>query len=63
MCATVVSEIFAERWHEGFGEVGHYRIRPPVKPVTVGQLAGLEGTDTGPADRASTPIRPRCVPA
>jgi hypothetical protein len=23
-------------------DVGHYRIRPPVKPITVGQLAELE---------------------
>ena len=58
MCATVVSEMFAERLHVGVGTVGHYRIRPPVKPVTVGELAGLEGTGTGPADRPSTPVRP-----
>ena len=57
MCATVVSETFAERRHAGVGTVGHYRIRPPVKPVTVGELAGLEGTGSGPADRPSTPIR------
>lgn len=56
MCATVVSEIFAERRHAGVGEVGHYRIRPPVKPVTVGELAGLEGTGSGPADRPSMPV-------
>ncbi|MDE0457848.1 MAG: NAD(P)/FAD-dependent oxidoreductase, partial [Chromatiales bacterium] len=30
MCATVVSELFAERRHVGVGAVGHYRIRPPV---------------------------------
>ena len=56
MCATVVSELFAEHRHVGVGAVGHYRIRPPVKPVTVGELAGLEGTGSGPADRPSTPI-------
>ena len=39
----------------GVGAVGPYRIRPPVKPVTVGELAGLEGTGSGPADRRSTP--------
>ena len=59
MCATVVSEIFAERRHADVGEVGHYRIRPPVKPVTVGELAGLEGTGVAPVDRPSTPIRPK----
>ena len=56
MCGTVVSEMFAERRHADVGAVGHYRIRPPVKPVTVGELAGLEGTGSGPADRPSTPI-------
>ena len=45
-----------ERRHADVGAVGHYRIRPPVKPVTVGELAGLEGTGSGPADRPSTPI-------
>ena len=43
----------------GVEKVGHYRIRPPVKPLTVGELAALEGTGTVPADRASTPIRPK----
>ena len=59
MCATVVSEIFAGRRGAGTGAdagigtrigagvdvdtVGHYRIRPPVKPITVGELAALEG--------------------
>ena len=57
MCATVVSEMFAERRHAGVGEVGHYRIRPPVKPVTVGELAGLAGTGSSPVDRPRTPIR------
>ena len=28
----------------GAGAAGHYRIRPPVKPLTVGELAGLEST-------------------
>ena len=59
MCATVVSEMFAERRHVGVGAVGHYHIRPPVKPITVGELAGLEGTGSEPMDRPSTPIRPK----
>ena len=61
MCATVVSEVFAERRHAGVGTVGHYRIRPPVKPVTVGELAGLEGAGVAPVDHPSTPIRPKHV--
>ena len=59
MCATVVSEMFAERRHTGVGTVGHYRIRPPVKPLTVGELAALEGTCTAPVNRPSTPMRPK----
>ena len=59
MCATAVSEIFAARRHAATGAVGHYRIRPPVKPLTVGELAALEGTGAAPVDRAGTPIRPK----
>ena len=59
MCGALASEIFAERRRAGVGEVGHYRIRPPVKPLTVGELATLEGTGTAPVDPASTPIAPR----
>ena len=62
MCATAVSEMFAERRHAGVGAIGHYGIRPPVKPLTLGELAALEGTGTAPADRASTPIRPKGSP-
>ena len=63
MCATAVSEMFAERWHAGAGAVGHYRIRPPVKPLTVGEFAALEGTDTAPTARPSAPIRPKRIQA
>ena len=59
MCATMVSEMFAERRHADVGAVGHYRIRPPVKPVTVGELAGLEGTGSERVERPSTPVRPK----
>ena len=46
MCATVVSGVFAGRKGSGVdaGTVGHHRIRPPVKPLTVGELAALEST-------------------
>ena len=52
MCATVVSEIFAARRRTSVGRVGHYRIRPPVKPLTVGELAGLVGSDHCLSDSA-----------
>ena len=70
MCATMVSGMFAGR--RGVGPdagiaagagggaraVGHCRIRPPVKPLTVGELAALEGTGAAPAGGAGTPVRP-----
>ena len=59
MCGTLASEIFAERRHARVGEIGHYRIRPPIKPLTLGELATLEGTGTPPANRAITPMRPK----
>ena len=52
MCATAVSEIFAARRQLDVGVIGHYRIRPPVKPLNVGELAGLEDTGTESADGA-----------
>jgi hypothetical protein len=29
----------------GPGEVGYYRLRPPVKPITVAELASLPQSD------------------
>ena len=63
MCAAVVSEMFAGRRNVGVGEVGHYRIRPPVKPVTVGELARLEGMGSSPVVQPHTPFRPTRVGA
>ncbi len=42
MCGPTVSELFAEMQDRTVASVGYYRIRPPLKPVTVGELAGLE---------------------
>jgi NADPH-dependent 2,4-dienoyl-CoA reductase/sulfur reductase-like enzyme len=41
-CGVTVSRLIAEHHGLAMDEVGHYRIRPPVKPITVGQLAELE---------------------
>ena len=56
MCATLVSEIFAKRRRTSVGEVGHYRIRPPVKPLSVSELAALVSCRLMPA-RTPTPVR------
>ncbi len=42
MCGPTVSELFAEAQDRNAASVGYYRIRPPLKPVTVGELAGLK---------------------
>lgn len=41
MCGTVVSEILAEALGQSVAETGHYRIRPPIKPLSIGEAAGL----------------------
>jgi NADPH-dependent 2,4-dienoyl-CoA reductase/sulfur reductase-like enzyme len=39
-CGLSVTEIIAEHRKVGAAQVGYYRIRPPLKPVTLGQMAG-----------------------
>jgi len=45
MCGPVVSELIAAARGVGLEEVGYYRIRPPLKPVSVGELAGVSLDD------------------
>lgn len=40
LCGLTVSELIAEARGVPVAEVGYYRIRPPIKPVTLGELAG-----------------------
>jgi hypothetical protein len=40
MCGLTVTEIIAHARNVAPETVGYYRIRPPIKPVTLGQLAG-----------------------
>jgi len=42
LCGLTVVELIAECRGLPISEVGYYRIRPPVKPVTVGDLATLD---------------------
>jgi NADPH-dependent 2,4-dienoyl-CoA reductase/sulfur reductase-like enzyme len=39
-CGLSVTEIIAEHRNVAASEVGYYRIRPPLKPITLGQMAG-----------------------
>ena len=45
MCGLTVSEIIADERGVGAEEVGYYRIRPPLKPMTIGELASFERMD------------------
>jgi hypothetical protein len=45
MCGLTVTELIAEARGVTPQEVGYYRIRPPVKPVTVAELAALPKDD------------------
>ena len=40
-CALTVSQLMAQAHGVSVGEIGHYRIRPPIRPITVGQLADM----------------------
>ncbi|TDV38049.1 NADPH-dependent 2,4-dienoyl-CoA reductase/sulfur reductase-like enzyme [Paraburkholderia caballeronis] len=41
MCGLTVAEVIADERKVSPAEVGYYRIRPPIKPITLGQLAGI----------------------
>ena len=43
VCGLTVVELIAECRGVPVSEVGYYRIRSPIKPVTVGDIADLEG--------------------
>ncbi|CAB3808210.1 Hydrogen cyanide synthase subunit HcnB [Paraburkholderia caffeinitolerans] len=38
-CGTTVGELIAEVQQRDVADVGHYRIRAPIKPITVGEMA------------------------
>ena len=44
-CGLTVSEIIAAARGLSPAEVGYYRIRPPIKPITLGELAELPSDD------------------
>ncbi len=45
LCGLTVTELIAEARGVTPQEVGYYRIRPPVKPITVSELAALPKTE------------------
>lgn len=44
-CGLTVTELMARERGETVQAIGHYRLRPPVKPITLGALAQLPVTD------------------
>jgi octopine oxidase subunit A len=43
MCGLTVAEVIAAQRGVEVSEVGYFRIRPPIKPLTIGELATLDG--------------------
>jgi bacterioferritin-associated ferredoxin len=46
LCGLTATELIADERGTAPGVVGHYRIRPPVKPVSLGELAAMPAGDT-----------------
>jgi bacterioferritin-associated ferredoxin len=46
LCGLTVTEIIATERKVSPQEVGYYRLRPPVKPITVAELAALPKTES-----------------
>jgi bacterioferritin-associated ferredoxin len=44
-CGYTIAHILAEKQHRPVADVGYYRIRPPLKPLTLGELASLDTGD------------------
>ena len=45
ICGPVVSQLMAAEHNTGVDAAGYYRIRPPLKPITVGEMAGAGRTE------------------
>ena len=43
MCGLAVAEIIADERGLAVEDIGSFRIRPPIKPLTLGELAAMEG--------------------
>jgi hypothetical protein len=45
MCGLTVTEILGDAHDRSPAAIGHFRLRPPVKPITVAELATLPKDD------------------
>ncbi|ATJ84342.1 NAD(P)/FAD-dependent oxidoreductase [Halomonas beimenensis] len=46
LCGLTVSQVIADQCNEPVAAVGYYHIRPPIKPLSLGELASLSDPDT-----------------
>lgn len=46
MCSSTVSEIFSNRTGLSVSSIGSYRVRAPIKPLSLGQLGNMEVIET-----------------
>lgn len=53
-CGLTVTALLAEANGRTPDETGYYRIRPPLKPVTLGELAAMEETPLDKAEKETT---------
>lgn len=42
MCGPTLAAVLAQAAGRSIAETGHLRVRPPIKPITVGEMAGLD---------------------
>lgn len=45
LCALTVTELMARERGLAPSQIGHYRVRPPLKPLTIGELAATASCD------------------
>lgn len=41
LCGPTVSAVLAQARGVGMDEIGYFRVRPPIKPITVGEIAAI----------------------
>ena len=58
MCGLAAAAILAEATGQSVAETGHLRVRAPIKPITVGELAALEGVGAPPEAGPLLPTAP-----
>ena len=50
MCGLTVSEVIAQHTARPMADVGYYRVRPPIKPVRLGELAAMPDEEFADAE-------------